>query len=91
MASIWLRSGKWQARVIRKGFPDEARTFTTKAEAAIWARSVEVDMERGHCKAAGEADEERLTDLLDRYRKEATPSKREALTEAIRINAIRRR
>ena len=30
MASIRCRNGKWQARVVRKGFPAESGTFSTK-------------------------------------------------------------
>ena len=33
MASIRQRNGKWQARVIRKGHPAEARSFLTRQDA----------------------------------------------------------
>ncbi len=51
MASIRKRDGKWQARVVRKGYPALAKTFINKTDAITWARRVEVDMERGHLMA----------------------------------------
>ena len=47
MASIRQREGKWQARVRRKGFPDEVRTFPSRQDAERWARSVESDIDKG--------------------------------------------
>lgn len=40
MASIRQRAGKWQARVIRKGYPPETKGFDTCAQAQRWAREV---------------------------------------------------
>lgn len=41
MASIRQRGGKWQARVIRTGFPAVVKTFDTHGDAQRWARSIE--------------------------------------------------
>jgi len=45
MASIRQRSGEWQARVRRKGHPDEVSSFNTKAEAQTWTCSIESAMD----------------------------------------------
>jgi hypothetical protein len=42
MASFRQRGGKWQARILRTGYPDQTETFETKADAEKWARSVEL-------------------------------------------------
>ena len=48
MAQIIKRAtGQWRARVRRKGYPDQSRTFGSRAEAEAWARLIESDMERG--------------------------------------------
>ena len=47
MASIRQRSGTWQARVIREGFPAEVKSFATRSEAQKWARHIESAMDGG--------------------------------------------
>lgn len=47
MASIRKRRSAWQARVFRKGFPDETAAFKTKTEALEWSRDVEASMDAG--------------------------------------------
>ncbi|WP_175658235.1 site-specific integrase [Burkholderia vietnamiensis] len=41
MASIVRKGEKWQARVIRKGYPAQNKTFDTKEEAKAWAAETE--------------------------------------------------
>ena len=47
MASFRYRINQWQARVRRKGFPDETKSFTTRQDAEKWARSIESNMDKG--------------------------------------------
>ena len=48
MATIRSRGNKqWQAMVRRHGWPDQSKTFNTKAEAETWGRMVEGEMDRG--------------------------------------------
>jgi len=47
MASFRQSIGTWQARVRRKGVPDEVRSFTTTADAVAWAREIETAMHKG--------------------------------------------
>jgi integrase len=90
MASIRQRSGKWQARVIRLGFPSETRSFDTQGDARRWARSIEAAMDRGTHKCPSKANEALLQDILRRYMVEVSPSKRGHLDEVIRIKALMR-
>jgi integrase len=82
MASIRQRAGTWQARVRRKGYPDEVASFITKAEAQKWARSIEAAMDQGTHQCVNSAKDLLLADVLDRYMNEVTPSKRGAQREA---------
>lgn len=91
MASIRKRGSAWQARVIRKGFPEETATFKTRAEALEWSRDVETSMDAGRYRRTKEAESMLLGDLLQRYRESVTPLKRGATDEAIRLKAMERR
>jgi len=90
MASIRQRSGKWQARVNREGFPSEVKSFPTRNAAQKWARQIEFAMESGGYRSHTDADKFLLRDVLKRYAEEVSPTKRGSLDEVIRINAIRR-
>ena len=45
MATITKRSGKWQARVRRKGFSTQTKTFSQKGDAERWVRQTEIQIE----------------------------------------------
>ncbi|MDR6379653.1 hypothetical protein J2802_000055 [Paraburkholderia caribensis] len=48
MASITRRRDlQWQARVRRKSYPVQIKTFNTRAEAEAWARQIESEIDRG--------------------------------------------
>lgn len=90
MASIRERSGAWQARVRKDGFPAEARSFATKAEALKWARHMEASMDAGSYRSRASMDKALLRDVLQRYADEVSPTKRGHLEEVIRIKALKR-
>jgi integrase len=90
MASIRQRNGKWQARVIRKGHPPQARTFSSKQDAERWARGVETEIDRGSYTSRTEADRTTLGDVIARYCAEVTPGMRSARDDLIRLRAIQR-
>jgi len=62
-----------QARVRRAGYSVQTRSFLTKAEAERWARSVEVEIDRGAYETPIQAKQASLGDLIDRYMREVTP------------------
>jgi len=78
MASIRQRAGTWQARVRGKDYPEEVGSFTTKAEAQKWARSIEAAMDQGIHQSIEAAKDLLLAQVLQRYMNEVTPSKRGA-------------
>ena len=47
MASIQKRGSTYRARVIRRGYPTQSKTFNTRIEATKWARSIEAQIDEG--------------------------------------------
>ena len=90
MASIRKRGKYWQARVIRKGYPDQVKSFHSKSEAEVWARQIENEIDRRVFVSRAEAERRTLFDILERYKQEISPSKRGRSFEVIRIAALQR-
>lgn len=72
MASITKRGDKWRASVKKNG-QRVSKTFATKAEASLWAASAEVELSNAQ---AGKIPDKTFADLLDRYEREVSPTKR---------------
>lgn len=91
MASLRQRGGKWQARVLRHGYPAQTKTFQNKVDAEKWARSVESDIDKGHFVNITEAQRTSLGELIGRYLVEVTPTMKGAAEDTIRLKAIMRK
>jgi integrase len=91
MASIRYRSGKWQARVSRKGQLSLVKTFQSKEDAERWARGIEVEWDRGIYTSTHQAQKTTFGELIERYLKEVTPNLRGAEADTIRLRAILRK
>ncbi len=91
MASYRQRNGKWQARVLRDGYPDQAKTFATKADAEKWERSVEGAIDRGVFVNVSEAQRTTLGEVINRYLTEVTPTMKGAAEDTIRLKAMVRK
>ncbi len=77
MATFTQRtSGKWQAKVRRKGQPTISQSFQTKAAAEAWARSVERDMDTSSFISPDESQKITFREIAKRYESEILPSKR---------------
>ena len=86
MATFRKRSGKWQVRIQRQGYPDQCKTFILRNDAESWARKTEIELDRGipNSKANPKT---LLKELLIRYKNEITPKKKFATQEKYRIDA----
>ncbi len=91
MASFRYRSNRWQARVRRKGYPDETKSFISRQDAEKWARSLESEIDKGQFVNVSEAQRTTLGDLIVRYLVEVTPLMKGAAEDTIRLKAIMRR
>lgn len=89
MATIRKRSQTWQCRIQRNGFPEVTKTFVTKEDAQKWARAVERSMDLGEF-TLKEDRTFKLGDLIDRYEREVTPSKKGSAQERYRLAIIKR-
>jgi integrase len=91
MASIRFRSNKWQARVSRKGEQSLVKTFQSKEDAERWARSIEVEWDKGTYQNTHQAQKTTFGELIERYLREVTPLMRGAKEDTIRLTAILRK
>ena len=88
MAAFTKRSsGKWRAKIRRRGYPDVSKTLPTKAMAERWARSIETEMDSSAFVSRIEAEKTTLKEALSRYLNEVTPKKKGANSETARIKA----
>lgn len=90
MATIKKRDGKYQCQVRKQGFPPCTRTFTTRAEAIAWGRSIESEMDRGLFVDRTEAESTTVADLLDRYMRDVSPAKRSHASDKGRSRTLRK-
>lgn len=84
-----LPSGKWRARVRRKGFPVQTKSFLRRVDAVGWGRKTESEQERGVWRDLGDAENMTLAQALSRYEKEETSQHRGEDPEKSHINKIR--
>lgn len=80
-----LPSGKWSARIRRRGHY-VSRSFSTKGAAQRWARRVEDEIDADEYD--GRPEGETIGDLLKRYHQEVTHTKKGADREGRRIDQL---
>ena len=90
MATFRNRKNKWQARVRRSGQPDVTKTFLTKIDAEKWARSIEIEIDRGTFINTSYAQKTLFKDLIQQYLKEVTPTLRGAHEDTYRLRKMMR-
>lgn len=90
MATIRQRGTKWQCIIKRTGYPLITKTFELKKDAEHWGRQQEREIDSGHWVDRTEAHRLTLSDLLDRYSKEVSPTKRGGLQELPKLAVINR-
>ena len=90
MATISNRNNKWHVRVRRSGQPTVAKTFLIKQDAEKWARSIEIEIDRGTYINTSSAQKTLFKDLILQYLKEVTPSLRGAHEDTYRLRKMMR-
>lgn len=90
MASIRNRQGKWQARIIRKGFVPITKSFIAKQDAERWARQVEADIDKGSYTNVALAERTLFKDVIERYVQEVTLKTRSMREDTYRLRALAR-
>jgi len=78
-------NGHWQAKIRRRGFPEQSETFRTKADAIAWARALEREMDVGSFISRDDAQRTTFAAAAQRYREEILPTKRGQAADASRL------
>lgn len=86
MATFRKRGDSWRAEVYRKGIR-QSGTFDSKAAAVAWAGRAEAEIMAG---SRGEVPNLTFSDLLDRYLRDVSRTKKGHRWESIRIGLIKR-
>lgn len=91
MATFEKHGKLWRVRIRRAGLPTQTQSFPSKALAQVWARSIEADIDKGIAVDRRAAQRTSLAEVLERYRREVTPTKRGAADENLRLRAMAQR
>ena len=91
MASFIKRNGRWTARVRKTGYPETTQTFPSKASALKWSQRAESDPEKFLSHQLPK-DHQLMTvgDLVRKYEKEVTPTKKGRDKERYRLRILQR-
>ncbi|NOT19700.1 MAG: site-specific integrase [Sideroxydans sp.] len=65
-------NGWWQAKIRRKGYPPQSKSFELKSDAVSWARDIENKMDRSVFTDRSEAEATTLLEALNRYEREVS-------------------
>ena len=91
MATIRKLRGRWQAQVRRRGMKPRCKSFDSKIEAEKWARDLEAQVDRfGAAPDTRVLEPTTLSELLERYKLEVSPTKRGSVQEVQRIDVLKR-
>ncbi|GLQ00097.1 integrase [Methylophaga thalassica] len=89
MASYTKRAGgQWQAKVRKKGYPVQTKTFRNKSLAQKWATQVETQMDSKIFISSSLAETYTFQELAERYIREVLPSKKSAIKMESMIRGI---
>jgi integrase len=90
MASIRNRQGKWQVRIIRKGFAPITKSFIAKQDAERWSRQIEAEIDKGSYTNIALAERTLFKDIIERYIQEVTLKTRSMREDTYRLKALAR-
>jgi integrase len=91
MATITKRKDSWFVQIRRKGFTPRYRSFRSKGEAQTWAREQETKIDaREAPKVAAQVLQSPLSNLIERYKREISPTKRSFESEQLRLSKMQR-
>lgn len=89
MANITQReNGKWQAKIRRKGWPDQSKVLQTFEAAQKWSRATEREMDIGAFINRNDAERTTFKEATIRYENEVLPKLRGAKSDLSRINRL---
>ncbi|MBI59532.1 MAG: integrase [Spongiibacter sp.] len=91
MATFTKRPGnKVQAKVRRKGYEPQSKTFANLTLAKQWARLVESEMDRGVFLSTSQAETTTIAEAISQYGKEVAPTKKSVESINCRLKRLDR-
>lgn len=91
MATISSRGAyQWRAKIRRAGYPEQSKTFLSKSDAEAWGREIEGKMDNGIFIDRSALEKTKLFDILDRYEKEITPTKKGEIQEKSKLKILKK-
>jgi integrase len=90
MATIRLRGGSWQVQIRRSGHTPISRSFASRNDAEEWACRIESETNEDRANSLHVNDGPTVGQLLDRYERDITPTKRSCDRERDKIRIIKR-
>jgi len=90
MATVSKRENGWMCQVRKMGYPATSKKFATKIEALAWGRMIESEMDRGLFASRDDAERTTLADLLDRYTRDISPTKRSGGSDKGRAGKLKK-
>lgn len=89
MATIEARGDlQWRAKVRRRGYPVQTKTFYEYDDAVRWARSVESDMDSGRFVDKSSFSRYTFKDICERYIKEISPYFKGAVQDISKVKVL---
>lgn len=90
MATIRKRGPlQWEARIRKRGYPSQSKTFEKKADAVTWVQEIENEMDRGVFLSRKEAERTFLKEALDRFEEEFAEAYAQPKTIKSRIKIVK--
>lgn len=91
MATIRKRLTRWQVQVRKKGHRPVSKSFTSKADAQLWARQVESKIDLGTYLDVSEARKRLLADVIQDYISKVLPTRKARKSSLSRCRLLQRR
>ena len=91
MATIKQRGlYQWQAKIRRKGYPPQSKTFETRREAEAWATVIESEMTRSVFVDRSKGEKTTFDEVLASYIANVAPTHKGGSSEILRLERFRR-
>lgn len=91
MATLRKRNSKWHVQIRHAGHPSQSKSFLSKADAHVWARHIEGEMDKAALPIDTRVLEQMtVADLITRYKDTVTINKRGVASESKRLEVFLR-
>ena len=82
------KSGRWQAIIRKKNYPDIVRTFLEKGTASKWSKLIKTQMDKKVFQDMTGAESTTLSQLVIKYRDEVIPELKSRKSLTYKLNKL---